>query len=176
MTDLMNPDGGKINYIDKVDHILFNFYRSCAKSWQDKSNRQKKHLERIFNATSALSLGFSGYQLGGYLFSSIGLLPGYRTIKPRDTFEHQNAETEVSLDVKKRYNRPSTKYVNFGTTFVGSVTFLGGLYLIGNGFYNKDQLEISNGVNMITFGMGLLSGSAADYMSRTNVGPVNNTE
>src|SRR3989344_7784908 len=166
LDDQFNPNDG--SFIDTIDSALFNFNKKIATTWQNKTYKSKKDLEKYLYYGSALSFG--GYSILSNFFSG-PILVAFSTIKaiypsmrPKSSKQDEINDESIGLPKKIR------KYLNVSMYGMGIFSVGTGISSLVPAIIYGDNELYKSSLEGISLGFGLLSWITADYIAKSDIG------
>lgn len=165
LDDIFNPNDGSL--IDRIDNCFLELNKKIAKKWQDKTYRNKDDL--------ATGLYFcSSVVLLGNIINNLSITSIYLTIPLVDNLlkssiksirAKSNLDEEIKLELLN-VPRKTMKYINTMMYCLSTISIGAAIFDFING---NDELYRSS-INNLTFGLGFLSLTSANYISKADLG------
>jgi len=171
LDDRFNPNDG--SFIDRVDNSLRELHKKMGYSWQNRTYKSVKVLKRGFYATTAIALGAHCVMTpsNSKYFTWITALAGGICATfgvggcPKTSLESEIQSEAMGLHAK------SWKYINVGIYGLGLIHTTESTIQIVAGVISGNNEWVQEGLNNISYGIGVLSWATANYLHLTDFDP-----
>jgi hypothetical protein len=161
-------NSGNESTIDRLDTILYDFYKEIGIGWQNTTHRGKEDLERGLYFASAIAFGghtaYTKHLLAAIPAVIAAIKGSTEAIKPGNAKREEAQCEAMGLPSK------TMKYIDVGLYGLGVVeTLIGTGYLIAGTVFGNNEL-LPDSIKHLSIGLGGLGFMSAEYMAKSNIG------
>ena len=166
LDDIFNPNDGGL--IDRIDNCFLKLNKNIAKKWQDKTYRNKDDLATVLYFCS--SVAWAGNMINSLnIIMTIPLVNNLLNSSIKSSRTKSNLHEEINLELRG-IPRKTMKYLNTMMYCLGTESLVMGIGTAIVSFINgNDELYRSSIINL-TYGLGFLSWTSANYISKSDLG------